>query len=212
MKISAVLLLCLVALSPVATGCAGAVDESDSSEDALTDGKTVKLLHSSPDDGILKSTIAGGVAGPNAQRAAETILKVASWSQLKAGSTPIFSKVELVRDDKVALNRDATRKLRANVSVSSRYGDIKIPVDVVAKRTGNAINIKLSCDRVSVLFTTVLDPGGILMDLTLSDVAGGVKITGNYGVALQAGEENAPKMELLGPLYDWSKPLMKNGR
>jgi hypothetical protein len=67
----------------------------------------------------------------------------------------------------------------------------------------------LSNASVSVFFTTVIEAGGINMKLQLKAVPGGVEISGKYNVQLQAGQENAPKMELLGPLYAWAKPRMK---
>jgi hypothetical protein len=206
MKLSTLLVLSAFALPVVA--CGGSVEDG-TSEDALTESRTVKVLESSAEDGVLKSSIAGAVSGTSAQRAAETILKVASWSQLKANGTPVFSSVELVRDDKVSLAADGVRKVKANVYVSSSYGDIKIPVNLTAKRTGKVVNIKLVNESVSVFFTTVLEDGGIKMDLTLTETDGGVALAGTYNVELQAGQENAPKMELLGPLYDWAKPRMK---
>jgi hypothetical protein len=206
MKLSAVLVL--YALSIPVVACGGSLEDG-SSEAELTESRTVKVLASSADDGVLKSSLAGAVSATNVQRAADTILKVASWSQLKANGTPVFSRVELVRDDKVSLAADGVRKVRANVYVSSSYGEIKIPVNLTAKRTGKVVNIKLVNESVSVFFTTVLEDGGIKMDLTLTETDGGVKLAGTYNVALQAGQENAPKMELLGPLYDWAKPRMK---
>jgi hypothetical protein len=206
MKLSTLVLCCSLVLPTVA--CGGAVDEG-SAESNLTESKIVKVLTSSAEDGVLKSSLVGAVSAATAERAADTILKVASWSQLKAQGESVFSRVELVRDDKVKLAQDGVRKVKANVYVASSYGDIKIPVNLTAKRTGKVVNIKLVNESVSVFFTTVLEAGGITMDLTITETEGGVTLAGTYKVELQAGQENAPKMELLGPLYDWAKPRMK---
>jgi hypothetical protein len=212
MKLSILAVCTILAALPAVNACGGNMDEQGNAEEALTEAKTVKVLESSAESGILKSSLAGAVNATNAQRAAETILNVAAWSQLKSNGTPVFTKVNLVRDDKVSLAADGTRKVKVNVYVASSYGDIKIPLMLTAKRTGKTITIKLVSESVSVFFTTVLEAGGITMDLTIAEVAGGVNLTGKYAVELQAGQENAPKMELLGPLYDWAKPRMKSVR
>jgi hypothetical protein len=203
-------LLLSLSAGAILSGC-GASDSSESVESDLTDSVTVTVLESSASSGVLRSSIRSTVAATTLEKAADTLLNVPGWSELIADGQRVFSRTARTSDDRSSLTAvGAKRKVRATVSVPSSAGQVDIPVTIDAVRKDNAtLTLTLRSAAVSVFFTTVLEEGGIAMNLTLTAVAGGIKIEGDYKVELQAGQENAPKMELLGPLYAWGKPRMK---
>jgi hypothetical protein len=214
-------LLFMAALGSVA--CSGTLLETSASD--LAEQKSVKILESSAEGGILKSSLLGTVDRTTVEKAAETFMNVSAWSALETASgNPVFSKVTLERDNKMDL-ADGPRLVNASVFVATAYGDVQIPVTLTAKQSeGNCpapatettpaacpkiVTIKLTNAKVTKLFKTVIEPGGLSMSLVVKPLGEGVTITGAFAVALKEGKENAPTMELLGPLYDWAKPRMK---
>jgi hypothetical protein len=205
--------------------CSGSLSETSASD--LTEKKNVTILESSAEGGILKSSLLGTVERTTVEKAAETFMNVSAWSALETASgNPVFSKVTLERDNKMDL-ADGPRLVNASVFVATAYGDVQIPVTLTAKQSDGTcpapsasestpvvcpkiVTIKLTNAKVTKLFKTVIESGGLSMSLVVKPLGeGGVTITGSFAVALKEGKENAPTMELLGPLYDWAKPRMK---
>jgi hypothetical protein len=203
--------------------CSGAQSETSVSD--LVEQKTIKVLESSAETGVLKSSLLGTVDNTTVEKAADAFMNVSAWSALETASgNPVFSKVTLERDNKMNL-AEGPRSVGANVYVATAYGDVQIPVTLSAKQSDGAcptpatettaapcqhvVTIKLTNAKVTKLFKTVIEPGGLSMSLVVKPVGDGVSITGAFAVALKEGKENAPTMELLGPLYDWAKPRMK---
>jgi hypothetical protein len=116
----------LVSTAGFSVACSARTDaESGAAEANLTDAVDVKVLESDGSSGVLRSTIKATVASTTLEKAADTLLTVSGWKDLKDEGRRVFTRTKRDSDEGGLANDGDERTIEASVYVTSSAGEIQ---------------------------------------------------------------------------------------